>query len=322
MLTKLRSQRARREELTGLLALEAQREAIERQQLQFLQSNAQEGTLAYAASHRRIEELARHSMLRRQEIETKGNEAIYQNYLRVFGQAGDAVSSSIMGMITGQTRLRDSARNSLAQLLQSFIQVRVRMAAEWLATVAAQTAATQVGETAKTSAVAAGTAARAGLESAASNASTASTAAAVLKSIMASAGETFAGVFGFLSPVMGPAAAGPAAAAEAAVLGVAGGLASFAVGAWNLPSDMIAQVHKGEMIIPAGPAAQFRDMMAQGTAAAQNVHVHHATNFHVSAMDSRSVRQFFADHGRTIMRTVNESVRTGVHVGLSKFSQF
>ena len=41
-------------------------------------------------------------------------------------------------------------------------------------------------------------------------------------------------------------------------------------------------------------------------------------NFNVAAMDSRSVKQFFNDHGRTIMRTINESVRTGSHVGLSK----
>ena len=36
------------------------------------------------------------------------------------------------------------------------------------------------------------------------------------------------------------------------------GLASFDVGAWNLPSDMIARVHADEMIVPAGPAEQLR----------------------------------------------------------------
>jgi len=311
---------SRQEELSGLLALETQREGIEREHLQYLQNAFQEGTLAYAASQRKIEDLTRQSVLKRADIERTGTEEIYQSYLGAFEQAGNVVSSSIMGMITGQTRLRDAARNTLVQILQSFVQARVRTVADWLAGIAAQTAATQAGETAKTSAVAAGTASRAGLEAAASSASMANTAGTVLKSIMASAGETFAGVFGFLSPVMGPAAAGPAAAAESTVLGVAGGLASFAVGAWNLPSDMIAQVHQGEMIVPPGPAAQLRDMMAQGIATTQNVHVHHATNFHVSTMDSRGVKQFFADNGRTIMRTINESVRTGAHLGLSKFA--
>jgi len=36
------------------------------------------------------------------------------------------------------------------------------------------------------------------------------------------------------------------------------GLASFDVGAWNLPSDMIAQVHQGEMIIPPDQAEMIR----------------------------------------------------------------
>ena len=76
-------------------------------------------------------------------------------------------------------------------------------------------------------------------------------------------------------------AAGPAAAGQAAVMAVAG---SFAVGAWNLPRDMIAQVHQGETILPAGAASKFRDMAsgAQGSGGG-DVHVHHATNFNVSA---------------------------------------
>jgi hypothetical protein len=59
-------------------------------------------------------------------------------------------------------------------------------------------------------------------------------------------------------------------------------------------------------------------MMESNRGVAGTVHVHHAVNFNVSAMDSQSVTQFFKDHGRTIMRTINESVRTGSHIGLSK----
>lgn len=48
------------------------------------------------------------------------------------------------------------------------------------------------------------------------------------------------------------------------------------------------------------------------------MHVHHATNFNVAAMDSQSVRQFFQQHSKTILRTINEGTRTGAHLGLSK----
>jgi len=102
------------------------------------------------------------------------------------------------------------------------------------------------------------------------------------------------------------------------VLAVDAGLASFDAGAWSLPSDMIAQVHQGEMIVPAGSAATYRSMTESNSGVAGTVHVHHAVSFHVSAMDSRSVKQFFNDQGRTILRTINESVRTGSHVGLTK----
>ncbi len=312
------AQISRQEELSRLLALNTQREGLERQHLQFLRSTYQQGTVAYAAAGRRIEELASQSALRRQEIERNINQQIYADYRRSFEQIGSAVSFSIMGMITGHLRLRDAARNILLQIMHGFIQARVRMVADWLAGVAAQTAATTTGEAAKTAAVTAGVAARTGAQATASTASMASTINAVLKSIMASAGETFAGIFGFLSPVMGPAAVGPAAAGQATVLSVATGLASFATGAWSLPSDMIAQVHQGEMIVPAGPAATFRSMMESNSGVAGTVHVNHAVNFNVSAMDSQSVRQFLKANSKQIMRTINESVRTGSHIGLTK----
>ncbi|MGH6936763.1 MAG: hypothetical protein ACRED2_11385, partial [Methylocella sp.] len=314
------AQISRQEELSNLLALDTQREGIERQHLQFVQSTYQQGTVAYAAAQRRIEELASQSAVRRQAIERNVNQQIYADYRRSFEQIGSTVSASITGMITGQFRLRDAARNILLQIIHSFIQARVKTVADWLAGVAAQTAATTTGEAAKTAAVTAGVAARTGAQATGSTASMASTISAVLKSIMASAGETFAGIFGFLSPVMGPAAVGPAAAGQATVLSVATGLASFATGAWSLPSDMIAQVHQGEMIVPAGPAATFRSMMESNGGIAGTVNVHHATNFNLSAMDSQSVRQFFKDNGKAVMRAINESVRTGSHIGLSKLA--
>ena len=45
-------------------------------------------------------------------------------------------------------------------------------------------------------------------------------------------------------------AAGPAAASQASVMAVAGGLASFDVGTNYVPRDMPAMIHQGEGIIP------------------------------------------------------------------------
>jgi hypothetical protein len=308
---------SRQQELSSLLALETQREDIERQYLQFVQNTYQQGTVAYAAAQRRIDELASQSALRRQEIERNVTQQIDADYKRSFDQIASSVSSSIMGMITSHQSLKQSAIKILDQILSMFIQSQVKMVANWLAGQLAQTMATTTSQTAQTAAVTAGVAARTGAESAGSAASSAATISSVLHSIMASAGETFAGIFGFLSPVLGPAAAGPAAAGEASVLAVAGGLA---MGAWSLPSDMIVQAHRGEMVIPAGvtPWAQGLISGAANTPGVSTVHVHHATNFNVAAMDSQGVKQFLKNNSKQILRTIDESVRTGNHIGLAK----
>ncbi len=58
-------------------------------------------------------------------------------------------------------------------------------------------------------------------------------------------------------------------------------LSSFAVGADNIPNDMVANIHKGEMIIPAAGAEAIRS----GKFAAQG----HTVNMNIHAMDSQSV---------------------------------
>jgi hypothetical protein len=79
-----------------------------------------------------------------------------------------------------------------------------------------------------------------------------------LKAIGAGAGETAAGVSGFLSPILGPAAPAAGLAAGAEVKAGALALAAFDVGAWNIPTNQLAMVHKGELIMPAPEATAFR----------------------------------------------------------------
>jgi hypothetical protein len=313
------AQISRQDELTSLLTLENRRVDVERNYLQFLAGSYRQGTSAYAATQHRLEELTSQSALRRQAIERETSAQVFRDYRRSFDQIGGSVTRSIMGMIQGTMSLRDAARNILLQVIQSFVQARIRMVADWLAGVAAQTAATTAGEATKTAAVSAGTSARTSLESTAAASSGLGIISGILKSIFASAAQTFAGIFGFLSPIMGPAAAGPALAGQATVLGVASGLASFAVGSWELPGDMIAQVHKGEMIVPAGPAAAWRSALDNGPLGEKGkATVHHSTNINVNAVDAQSVKRFLKNHDRTIMRTISEGVRTGAHLGLGK----
>ena len=101
---------SRQEELSSLLALETQREEIERQHLQFVESTYQQGTVAYAAAQRRIEELASQSALRRQEIERNVSQQIAAEYKKSTDETASMLSGAITGMITGHELLATAAK--------------------------------------------------------------------------------------------------------------------------------------------------------------------------------------------------------------------
>ena len=71
---------------------------------------------------------------------------------------------------------------------------------------------------------------------------------------------------------------------------------------------MVALVHRGEMIVPAGIAGQMRDGGGAGGAA---LAVHHQTHFNVTAMDARGVKQFLRDNGTAILGAINDGRSQG-----------
>jgi hypothetical protein len=309
------AQTSHEQQLQSLLALEAEREAIERQHLRTVQATYAQNSDAYLRLQQQLQLLASDGALRREQIELNYNREIYADYRRSFEQIGASVSAAIVGMIDGHERLRQAAQKVLLTIIQDFIQARIRTVAEWLAGIAAQTTAMQVGQAAQTAAVTTGVAARTGVEQAGAAASLAANAATMIRQILASARETFAGVFGFLAPVLGPAAAGPAAAAQGAVAAAA----SFEVGSWELPADMLANVHRGEMIVPAAATPWAQSLMANAASSgAGDVTVNHATHFNITAMDSQDVKRWFNNNSKFMLRTINEAVRRGSHLGLDK----
>ena len=179
-----------------------------------------------------------------------------------------------------------------------------------------------VGEAMKTSATAAGATARAGAEEAGAAASMGAQGAAMVRSILSSAAETFAGVFGFLSPIMGPLAAGPAAAAQASVAGMAGAVASADIGMWQVPKDMLTLVHHNELIMPAAEAGAFRSLLGDsGPATGPNdapVHIHPTTTLHVSALDAGSVSQWMRANSGAMLKEIDRAVRHGAALGLRR----
>jgi hypothetical protein len=228
-------------------------------------------------------------------------------------------SSGLSGMIMG-TRTLNQALVSVAQsVVKQFVRMGVEIVADWGKRQIALAVLSNAGESQKTAAAAMGASARSGIAAGEAAAGQASMLSSVLKSITASASEAFAGVFGFLAPIMGPAAAGPAAAAQDAVMSVG----AFDIGAWSIPQDQLAMVHKNELIMPAAEAGAFRSMLTSaasngGAAPAQSgdTHVH----LNVSAMDAGSVKNWLSGNSRQIMQALNKAIQKGDHLGLRRLS--
>ncbi|HEY1944121.1 MAG TPA: hypothetical protein VGH40_18565 [Roseiarcus sp.] len=225
-----------------------------------------------------------------------------------------AFNSQLHGLLSGTENWHTAFKNVLEDLLIKFIEWGEETVVRQIATEAAKTAATTAGVTA-----------RAGAEQAGAAASLASQGATIVRSILSSAAEAFAGVFGFLAPIMGPFAAGPATAAQATVAGMAGAVASADIGMWQVPQDMLTLIHHNELVMPAAQAGAFRDMLsgetsASGAAASGAVHIHPTTNFHVSAVDAGSVSQWMKANGSTMLKSMDEAVRHGAALGLRRLT--
>lgn len=274
-----------------------------------------EGTTQYRLAQAQLQRIASESASRRAQAEREMQKAEYQDTKRTYEQIGSTLTSNTFAVLQGQQTIGQAAKSTAMSIVQSYVQAKVKLVADWLAGVTVH----QAGEVTKTASTAAGVAARTSAEGAGAASSLAVQGGAMVKSIMASAAETFAGIFGFLSPLMGPAAAGPALAGEATVAAAAAAIPSFAIGTWALGGDTLASVHKGEMIVPAAATPWAQALMANAASgsgtdssggAGKDVH------FHVSAMDAAGVKQFFRSNGRHIIGAINEGVRTGSHLGM------
>jgi GH24 family phage-related lysozyme (muramidase) len=244
----------------------------------------------------------------------KAADSTQSEYESAVGGILSSFTSAFKGMISGHETFRQAMTKALESLASKFIDMVEKMVVKWIA-----------GELAKTTATTAGDAARTASGAAAGAAGETMAAASMLKSIFGSAGQAFAGVFGFMAPMMGPAAAGPAAAAEASVISVGTGLVAAAdIGMWKVPTDQLAMIHQNELIMPAAQAGAFRDMLTGaangGGGGAPAVHVHPQMNIKVGAMDASGFGSFLRNNQREMMKAMSGAVRQGAHLGLRGIS--
>ena len=103
-----------------------------------------------------------------------------------------------------------------------------------------------------------------------------------------------------------------AVTANTTALAVSKAVPSFDVGSPNIPHDMVAQIHQGEMIVPANTAAGVRSGdLSIGGAAGGGVGGDSHTHFHISSMDSAGVAKLLKQHGAAIAAGVAGAARGG-----------
>jgi hypothetical protein len=189
----------------------------------------------------------------------KEQEQQWNSYLSPITSAFD---QSITGMIQGTQTLAQASARAAQSILMSFVRMAAQRLESWVVSELAQVTATQAAETAKTTATTVGATARTAADTAGSAASIASVVGDAIKWIMTEAAKVFASVFAFLAPTMGPGAAAPAAAsmvAVEAVASLASGAPGMATGSFDVPQDMLANLHAGEMVVPATFAEGIRN---------------------------------------------------------------
>jgi hypothetical protein len=190
-----------------------------------------------------------------------------------------AFDQSIKGVIHGTQTLNQAMKSMAQSILNSFIDLGLKTVEDWAVRSLAKLTLTEASEAAQTGATAAGVAARTGLEAAGQETSLALHFETAIKKIASAAAETFAGVYAFFAPEIGPFAAIPAAAASVLVAGYEAFIPS-AAGGYDIPSGLnpLTQLHEREMVLPARYADMIRGMttgsgMSDGPGGGAHYHV-------------------------------------------------
>ncbi len=313
-------------------------------QLDHLIASLEKGTAAEREATRAREKLARDLSARQIQEQARATDAAWlaaeaqmRVYKSAFDSIGSAGRSTVTGLINGTESWQRAEQRVAGAVVDGVISMGSHIVAKWLATEMTKTSVSATGdavraaqekggsgldelitgtvikwfgmETAKTGAATAGATAREAVEVTGATAGEAPAALSAVGEIMRQAAVAGAGAFAATAaiPIVGPVLAPAAGAAAYATVAAMAPLASFAVGAWELPVDMIAQVHKGEMIIPAGPAAAIRaggsgsETSATGGGSG-DVHLH------VHAVDAGSVTALFRSQGADLARIVAQQM--------------
>ncbi len=282
--------------------------------------------IAEAEHQQKMRVLSAQSAQQVQQSQRAAAEATRQVWLDRLMPVTQALNSMINGFLQGTMTMRQAVLQIGSQILQQVTQWVMNWVTQHVAAEQAKTAATVAGNAARTASNTAAAAAQMG-----------TTAATATGEITTNAAVAGSGALASISkiPVIGPFIA-PAIAAGilALAMGFIGKIAS-AEGGWDqVPYDgMMTELHKDEMVLPAGIATPLRDALASkdstwslgatGLAGrqipegmtrqseTQEYTREGDTHFHLSALDTRSGVDWLMKNRRTIGKALGRAYREG-----------
>lgn len=289
---QLLQQHARFEERRYEIQASAQAERIA-----MLQMDPNADPVALQAQQDKLLELTRQYQVKRQQIVHEEAEQGMQVWQDLGNRMSGLWDKGVEAMMNGTLRWRNALRAIGTELVGWFAKTVIKnMVSQWV-----------TGESLKTTATLAGTMTRWAAESWAAAKSVALWAATAIKNIMSSAWEAMAGVikaWAGTGPWGWAIGLGMGAAAFAGVAALAGNVRS-AEGGFDIPAGLnpMTQLHEEEMVLPAHIANPMREMLAGGGGAGQPI------NVSISAVDARSVKQLFMDHGPALADALRKQSR-------------
>lgn len=210
----------------------------------------------------------------------------------LFGTLQSSSDKAVAGILKGTESWQKAMLNIVEDLEIKFVQLNVNKLINWVET-----------ETGMTQATLAGNAARAASDASASDSSVAAQAEKAVSSILNDAKQVFGGIFAFLAPDLGPAAAGPAAAGSATVAALASGITFAESGAWEIPGDTYAYLHAGEMVVPQSFASSLREN-GGGLGGGGDSYT-----ININAIDTQTGAQFLKNNASVIASTLSTQAR-------------
>jgi hypothetical protein len=189
------------------------------------------------------------------KLEEQSATATQKAWQTAISPISSAFSTSVNGMIQGTTTWQSAMARMADSVLAKFLDMGVQMVTKWAANEAARIASTESASTILQAL---------GLQDLLAAKTTSTT--EVVSDIGAQAAAAAAGAYAATAaiPFVGPELA-PAAAAEAYASVMAfEGMASAAGGFYQVPGDMVANIHKDEMVLPSWAAKGVRSIIDTG----------------------------------------------------------